>query len=215
MQKPSKTAFADMKKNFEQLSYRHSYAETFTHFLDYSLYMLDPSKNPEPAAYLNTIYKENEEEIMQAMFWNWIDASDNDGEGFSDVLGDLFMEFVSHGRNGQFFTPQPICDMMAALTIDNNKSSFYDPACGSGRTLLASAKINRRGFFVGADNDITCCKMTALNMIINTMAGEVAHMNSLSLEYYSSFHIQARNINGVMIPLYFVSNDRTASNIFK
>jgi len=215
MQTPYSTALADFKKLFERLSYRHSYSETFTHFLDFALYTLDPMKNKEPVMYLEKIYTEKEAPLLVDLFYNWIDASDNNGEGFADVLGDLFMEFVSHGRNGQFFTPQPVCDMMAAITIDKDQGSVSDPACGSGRLLMAAAKINRLFKFYGADNDLTCCKMAALNMIINTMPGEIAHMNSLSLEYYRSFIIKVHKIEGKMMPLYFVSNSRTASYFFK
>ncbi len=214
MQKPSKTAFADMKKNFEQLSIRHSYSDTFNHFLDFALFMLDPQKNPATAEYLNKIYTGKDEKLMTEMFWNWSDASDNNGNGFTDVLGDLFMECVSHGRNGQFFTPQPICDMITMIIADDNKKTVADPACGSGRMLLAAAKKNRKMFFFGADNDLTCCKMAALNLIINTMPGEIAHMNSLTLEYYKSYHIHLKNIDGVIVPLYHVSTEKENSNFF-
>lgn len=215
MQKPFSTAFAEMKAAFHKLSYRHSYSNTFTYFLDYALYMLDPKKDPTPAEYLNSVFDEKEEKHIEEMFWAWADASDNEGEGFTDVLGEIFMEFVSHGRNGQYFTPQPICDMMALMTIDEDRKTVSDPACGSGRTLLAAAKINRRMFFFGADNDLTCCKMAALNMIVNSMQGEIAHMNSLSLEYYSSFQIRVVNHQGMMIPVYNRSTDRNQSAFFK
>lgn len=209
--------FATFKKCFEKLSYRHSYADTFTHFLDFALYMLDPSKNTEPVKYLDSIYKDEEGKTMAEMFFAWSEACDNGGEGFNDVLGELFMEFVSHGRNGQFFTPQPVCDMIAIMTTGEGKEgeTVNDPACGSGRMLLAAAKLNRRRRFYGADNDLTCCKMAALNMIVNSMAGEVAHMNSLTLEYYSSFHIKAYNIEGKMLPFYFRSTNRSSSIFFR
>jgi type I restriction-modification system DNA methylase subunit len=208
-QKPV-NAFADFRKLFEQLSYRHSYADTFTHFLDFALFMLDPHRDRTHVEYLENIYTEKEAPLMCNLFEAWAEASDNNGEGFHDVLGELFMEFVSHGRNGQFFTPQPVCDMMALMTIGENLQdgeTINDPACGSGRTLMAAAKINRRALFYGADSDLTCCKMTALNMIINTMQGEVAHMNSLSLEYFKSYHIKVYNMDGKMIPFYYVSNN--------
>ena len=38
-------------------------------------------------------------------------------EGFCDVLGDMFMECVSHGNNGQFFTPVHVADLMACMEI--------------------------------------------------------------------------------------------------
>lgn len=194
MIKNSITAYNDFKKNFEQLSYRHSYAETFSHFLDFALWMLDVNKSFTDAAYLEDIYKPEEGRIMAEMFLNWRDACDNDGEGFKDVLGDLFMEFVSHGRNGQFFTPPDVCQMITELAMaeqPEQRETVTDPACGSGRMILAAAKRNRHLRCYGADSDLVCCKMAALNMIVNTVAGEVAHMNSwkstipLTLNCYS------------------------------
>lgn len=217
MQKPFNTAFADFKKCFEKLSYRHSYSETFTHFLDFALWMLDPLKNREPVNYLENIYEGKDAHAMCDMFYNWVDACDNNGEGFHDALGEIFMEFVSHGRNGQFFTPQPICEMMSIMTAPTPEDgeTVSDPACGSGRTLLAAAKRNRKLKFYGADNDITCCKMAALNMIINTMAGEITHMNSLTLEHYRSYHIKVYNIEGKFLPFYFASYSKAASYFFR
>jgi type I restriction-modification system DNA methylase subunit len=217
MQKPFNTAFADFKKCFEKLSYRHSYSDTFNHFLDFALWMLDPLKNREPVKYLENIYEEKDAQTMCDMFYHWSDACDNNGEGFHDLLGEMFMEFVSHGRNGQFFTPQPVCDMMANILIDTPEDgkTVSDPACGSGRLLLAAAKLNRKMNFYGADNDLTCCKMAALNLIINTMAGEIAHMNSVTMEYYRSYHIKVYNIEGKYLPFYFVSTQKAASHFFK
>ena len=96
------------------------------------------------------------------------------------------MECVSFGRNGQFFTPQEICDMMAKITIEENKlkdnQAVCDPACGSGRTLLGIAKLNRRLKFYASDIDLTCVKMCVLNMMINCMEGEIAWMDTLRIQ---------------------------------
>lgn len=114
-------------------------------------------------------------------------------DDYNDGLGDFFMEYLSFGKNGQFFTPQPICDMMASMTVANNDNkpgmSVCDCACGSGRTLLAAAKVFRDFTFVGSDIDLTCVKMCTLNLAYNSLVGEVAWMNTLSLEHYGSFHI--------------------------
>lgn len=34
-------------------------------------------------------------------------------EGFDDMLGEIYMEYVSRGQHGQYFTPMNISDMMA------------------------------------------------------------------------------------------------------
>lgn len=146
--------------------------------------------------------------VICEMFECWSYACDNDGEGFYDALGDLFMDCVSFGRNGQFFTPQEVCDMMAVMTYGDgleDGKSVNDPACGSGRMLLAMAKRNRRLKFYGADNDLTCVKMAALNMLVNSMKGEVAWMNTLSMEHYRSYHINLIQYGSHYIPMLTIT----------
>lgn len=75
--------------------------------------------------------------------------------------------------------------------------SVCDCACGSGRTLLAAAKINRNMIFVGSDIDLTCVKMAVVNLAYNSLIGEVAWMNTLSLEHYASFHIKVEPISRI------------------
>lgn len=50
-------------------------------------------------------------ELFVQMFYRVSEHS----EGFCDVLGDMFMECVSHGNNGQFFTPIHVADLMACM----------------------------------------------------------------------------------------------------
>ena len=61
-----------------------------------------------------------------------------------DVLGDIFTGGITYGEKGQFFTPDPVCQLMAVLTVpdepDGEPKTVNDPACGSGRTLLAVAR---------------------------------------------------------------------------
>jgi type I restriction enzyme M protein len=126
-------------------------------------------------------------------------------EGLADPLGELYQQAISNGHNGQFWTPEHMCDMMATITIgetlDDNQA-VCDPTCGSGRMLLATAKINRKALFYGADLDITCCKMTLLNMLLNSLQGEVAHMNTLSNDFYKGYKISTTLVNRYHMPYY-------------
>lgn len=96
----------------------------------------------------------------------------------NDVLGEFFEEHISNGRNGQYFTPYPICRFMASISqtdqIDDTdigegkRLRILDPACGSGRMLLASRDINGTDHeYYGIDIDRTCVKITALNLFLN------------------------------------------------
>lgn len=73
-----------------------------------------------------------------------------------DILGDIFQGGVTFGSNGQFFTPDHLCEMMARMTMseDDTGKRILDPACGSGRTLLAAAQVNRNNEFYGQDVDL-------------------------------------------------------------
>ncbi|HAN37655.1 MAG TPA: hypothetical protein DCQ29_02030, partial [Chitinophagaceae bacterium] len=174
----------------EFLARTYGIRQIFTDLLDTLLYplIIDDSgalaRNPLPQ------YKPNEIEIFQQMMLEVGTIMDDDGTGLNDALGDLFMEFLSFGKNGQFFTPQCICDMMAAMQGEmEDGQSVCDCACGSGRMLLAAAKRNRNLRFYGSDLDITCVKMTAINLAMNSLKGEVAWMNTITMEHYGSFKI--------------------------
>jgi len=70
-----------------------------------------------------------------------------------DILGDLFQGGITYGEAGQYLTPEPICQMIAAMTVSedegSNKKSVCDPCCGSGRMLLAVADLKPHWKFVG------------------------------------------------------------------
>jgi hypothetical protein len=108
-----------------------------------------------------------------------------------DVLGTWFEEHLSHGRNGQFFTPWPVARMMAQMTVAGAKpgQTVCDPACGSGRMLLAAAEVERGLVLFGADVDHRCVKMAAINLRLAGLSGEVAWMDSLRLKHWGGYQI--------------------------
>ena len=175
----------------DQLARRHGVQAVFSDFL--SLLICAFSHGAKEEEYLNTIRKYEKREayrISEALGALVIEMT-GDGTGMVDILGQYFEENLSFGKNGQFFTPQPICDMMVQMI---NPSSYgeriLDPACGSGRMLMSAAKINRFALFYGADNDRTCAQMAVINLFLNTMYGEIAWMDSLSNQYYGGWVIE-------------------------
>ena len=117
-------------------------------------------------------------------------------EPYSDLLGDYFTEHITRGQNGQFFTPQPICELMSRINASDitQGKRVYDPSCGSGRTLLSFAKHAPDNYFFGNDVSSTCAKMTTLNFFLNGLRGEVAWMNTLSHEWYSAWQVNCQGI---------------------
>ena len=113
----------------------------------------------------------------------------------ADILGDFFECQISYGENGQFFTPENLCYMMAQLNYDSSKvnQKVYDCACGSGRTLLAYGKIQPKNYFIGWDLDPRCVKMTALNLFLNGLEGECLCINTLTMQDHRFSIIVRRN----------------------
>ena len=195
----------EFQVHYDRLCYSRSRENVFCDFLDVSLYYLSAGMLSED--YLR-VKKQYEKEEM-SLFLEMLHAVANDSEGFRDVLGDVFMEFVFHGHNGQFFTPMHISDMMSlivgcdSLTPDQ---SVCDPACGSGRMLLSAARVcaernqEKRPYCYGSDTDITCVKMTVVNMLLHSIPGEIAWMNAITMEHWRSYFIDLVLIGGMWLP---------------
>lgn len=126
-----------------------------------------------------------------------------------DILGDLFQGGITYGEAGQYLTPEPLSQMMAAMTVGetgdeegSGRKSVCDPCCGSGRMLLAVGDLKPHWEFVGQDVDLRCVRMTAINLALRNRYGYVIWGNSLGLEkrlvYRTGF-----NLRGVIreIPL--------------
>lgn len=174
-----------LEKAIERLDPRGmtSFPDLFYNFLDLQLSFL--CNNPSEEQNRLRIRVCEDDQYRQAL----IDAMRCYGEAaedYHDPLGDIFMYRISHGHNGQFFTPEHICDFMARIT-DPSKERIADPCCGSGRLLLAALKISRENGYepqlYANDISITCSKMALLNILINCAGGEVTCGDGLKLDY--------------------------------
>lgn len=142
------------------------------------------------------------------LFAGIVAASETTRDDIRDVLGDLFEGGISYGEAGQYLTPMPICRLNAQVLVggeaesaddtpvgelnppteatlpapDREPKSVYDPACGSGRMLLAVAELHRDWTLVGRDVDLRCVQMTCLNLALRNLYGYVLHGNSLKDE---------------------------------
>lgn len=120
---------------------------------------------------------------LAEMFATLVDITDRTRD---DIIGDLFQGGITYGEKGQFLTPMPICRMMSQMSLPSEKTdlggrrSVNDPACGSGRMLLASAEIQPNWHFVGQDVDLRCVRMTAINLALRNHYGHVIHGNTLT-----------------------------------
>lgn len=111
---------------------------------------------------------------------------------YADPLGNIYEILASrHKRSklGQYFTPEPICDLMAEITKMNWEDNFMEPCAGSGRMILAAHKIAKGGNFVAYDIDYICAHMTAINMAIHGIKGAVFCKNYLIQDEKPSFEM--------------------------
>ncbi|MBS7565769.1 SAM-dependent DNA methyltransferase [Mucilaginibacter sp. Bleaf8] len=198
---------------FERFAYGNSLHTAFTDLLDWMLlpFKMHDSTEAHSAA-LDTYRKHKKVNELVELVKMVGDLS----EGFRDPLGELYMQAISNGHNGQYFTPEPICDMMATISVGNptDGQTVADCACGSGRMLLSAAKINRHLKLYGADLDITCCKMALVNMLLNSLQGEIAHMNSLTNDFYRGYKVSTTLVNGYHYPCYIEFTEAEQSLIW-
>ncbi len=186
---------------FEKYAYAKDYPIAFADLLDTILIPFKVCDTAEEQNSNLTLLSNHPQKDMVASMATLIGEI---SEGFHDPVGDLYMQTVSKDHMGQYFTPEHVCDLLATISVgvSENGKSVLDPACGSGRMLLAAAKINRYQVFYGADLDEVCCRMAVVNMLLQSLTGEIAHMNSLSNEFFTGYHISTTLYNGYHYPWY-------------
>ena len=178
-------------KVMQMVSSSHGLDQVFSDFLEMTVCSFQMGADEEH--YFRTIkrYKTPQLYNMAEALAYLIIEMDGNGTGYVDVLGGFFEEYISHGHNGQFFTPMPICEMMARLQGPIEPGAVIaDCACGSGRTLMAAASLQPAARFFAADVSRNCALMTAINFCLNGMFGEVNWMDSLSNHWYGGWRIE-------------------------
>lgn len=188
----------DFSIYMDQLARKHGVSHVFSDFLEMTVCALSLGQMEDHYFEVIKRYNKDELQVFSSALAAVIIDMENDGEGLKDCFGDFFMEHISYGKAGQFFTPEHICEMMALITCGEIRDGerIADPCCGSGRTLMAAAKLNRNARFYGADIDRTCAMMCLINMCLNGMFGEVACMNTLTNQFFSGWQVNPHPITG-------------------
>ncbi len=116
-----------------------------------------------------------------------------------DFLGDVYMAAdIGNHWAGQYFTPFPVCEMMAQMTLHDcpqpgeKRMTMMEPCVGGGAMLLAATKaLKARDFgpqnwwFEAFDLDRRCCQMAYIQLSLVGAPGHIAHGNSLSNEAWA------------------------------
>lgn len=194
----------DIAKLITGLAYRHQPYQVFADFLECSALALvnavDLGQKPaREERYLQVIkrYEKAEVDKLPHLLGMLILALE---EEITDVLGGVFNELELHNKyQGQFFTPQSLCDAMAAMTIDARLLSDRDfitiqePACGSGAMVIGCAKhIRNCGFnyqqsmhVTAMDVDLKAVHMAYTQLTLLHIPAVIYHANTLSGEIWS------------------------------
>lgn len=145
-------------KTFGQLTYHHRAWDVWRDFVIMFACSLsnpvDKSHYDErEERYLKIIkkYNKQEQKLFPELVAHTVLALEENPE--QDFLGGIFMELkLGDGKNGQFFTPYHVCDLMAKIAMDDISKeieqkgyiTIHDPCCGAGATLIAGVHEARR-----------------------------------------------------------------------
>lgn len=206
-------------KKFESSAlYRHDAGRLFDDWLELVLCMLANQKQEE--RYLATAkrYTRDELNVMAELFAILIVIHEDKAPalGWYDALGEIYQHLAGRAkasRMGQFFTPMELCEVIARITLGDEPQgeSMTDPACGSGRLLLAGhARHRKLRLITGADLDPMCAKMCAVNFWLHGIRGEVACMDSLELKWHHAYVTHPRALYPFVV---FLGEDRKEDSI--
>src|ERR1700728_1065760 len=129
------TDIKNFTDTFNKIAHTKSEDIVFTDFLDMVICALSLGQYEEEYLSIVKRYKKEEVNLFCELLAEMLIIMDNDGAGLRDCLGEFFQNHISRGKNGQFFTPEHVCDAMSAMLMnkeDRNKT-ILDPCCGSGR----------------------------------------------------------------------------------
>ena len=224
----------DHRKNLikliERSSYRHAKWDVFSDFCELAAISISNAVDKPPftdreARYFHILKRYNKEEVdrfpqMLAELVLALEDAVAAGTGAAgvglDVLGTAFHDLELHNRfKGQYFTPYPICQMMAKMSLGTKDDldrmiaergfiSAAEPACGSGAMVLALAMAMKDGdvnpqqclHVTATDLDGRCCHMAYIQLSLLHIPAIVQHGNSLSMEEFGRWKTPAHILGG-------------------
>lgn len=178
----------DLLKTFEKLSYAQQPAAVFSDLLTVVIAQFCPPPHYQ-SEHAEAVKRLGKKDLINQFVYALVQEYQSGiiDKGWCDPWGDLYMELSSNYKSqsmGQYFTPVDICSMMAKMSIGEEEQisdkRINDPACGSGRTLLAAKAFHPNNYFFGEDLDPICCKMAVVNFAFHGCIGEVVEHNTLA-----------------------------------
>lgn len=211
----------------ETARYKHR-LEVFRDFVTISAISMRNSVSPCPRLeeeYMRIIkqYKPDDVSRLAQLLALLIEALDIAPR---DVLGRIYMDLeLGNVRQGQFFTPDCISQLMARIQLDQIEEhlavhdyiSISEPACGAGGMILSvvdhllSKRIDpaKRIFVQAIDIDRTAALMCYVQLSLWNVPAEIIVGDCLRLDYRETWMTPAYHLNGWKFRL----ENRKAANI--
>lgn len=190
----------EIKELFDKgISHGYSPTDVFDDFLNLTIIsIININKN-------NDEFEENEktfQRIIKKYDWDmgmfskilacFVKKMEETKDSFKDWIWEYFMQVVSHGEHGQFFTPDHIANLCSKVALDKLEESkfpsYMDCACGSSRMLLQAQQV-KRGKSYGTDIDRRCVLMSAFNHFFYGLVGQFTVWNTLMNERREVFEV--------------------------
>lgn len=167
----------------EELANHTSRIQSFDDFLSYALIIMNRYAKTEVENYLPIIMKYPpgyKQHVFDRALIAIGSIADNNGKGLKDPFYDYYKVYIATGRQAHLLQSEFLCDMQVRQTflqpvIDN--CAVYNRG-GTGQYFLSAAKYNRNVFCVGFETDLTCFKMTVLNLMLNVLQGSITYFNN-------------------------------------
>lgn len=121
-----------------------------------------------------------------------------------DILGGIYHELnLNNEWNGQYFTPDDVCRLMAQIMLPSDELSANDgpitinePTCGSGTMVIGAIWAMQRKefdyrhntFFVAQDIDIRCVWMAYIQLSLYGIPAMVIHGNTLTMKEWDRWY---------------------------
>lgn len=192
------------------LSQSNGLNTVFTTFLEITATSIAAQMDPVNAKERETRYQEIASKMTPEtlssyarMFSLLTLATMEHAEDPCDILGDIYHQLqLNNEWNGQFFTPDHICRLMAELTgldIPEDKDGpvmINEPTCGSGTMVIGAIwamqrkgiDYRRKSFFVAQDIDIRCVWMAYIQLSLYQIPAVIIHGNTLTMETWSNWY---------------------------
>lgn len=198
-----KTEIKDFVKYLTEVSDNHrvKQEERLDAFCDFIIRLFSTDSYKQDGFKPDVATQENNDYINLVSRWCSMVAEEMENGNAFDLFGQLYEQMFllksKASANGQFFTPDNLCRLMAEITdadveergCNGGLVRVNDCACGSARTLLAhfmrkthdNHALAGHYYYEAADIDLPTCKMAACNMMIHGMQGRVVCQDQLLL----------------------------------